>query len=62
MLKSIITRACIVVVALVIAATAVLAQMPEQPDLTIDAAPRTKVIDGVLKRLNDSYVFPEVAK
>ena len=38
------------------------AQQPEQPDLTIDAAARTQVIDGVLKRLNDSYVFPEVAK
>jgi C-terminal processing protease CtpA/Prc len=35
---------------------------PEQPDLTIDAATRTQVIDGILKRLNDSYVFPEVAK
>jgi C-terminal processing protease CtpA/Prc len=35
---------------------------PEQPDLTIDAATRTQVIDSVLKRLNDSYVFPEVAK
>jgi retinol-binding protein 3 len=35
---------------------------PEQPDLTIDAATRTQVIDGMLKRLNDSYVFPEVAK
>src|SRR5688500_15585386 len=34
----------------------------EQPDLTIDAATRTRVIEGVLKRLNDSYVFPEVAK
>src|SRR5688500_19929065 len=34
----------------------------EQPDLTIDTATRTQVIDGVLKRLNDSYVFPEVAK
>lgn len=34
----------------------------EQPDLTIDAATRAKVIDGVLKRLNDSYVFPDVAK
>src|SRR6185295_19795795 len=34
----------------------------EQPDLTIDAAARTQVIDGILKRLNDSYVFPEVAK
>jgi retinol-binding protein 3 len=35
---------------------------PEQSDLTIDAATRTQVIDGILKRLNDSYVFPEVAK
>ena len=35
---------------------------PEQPDLTIDAATRTQVIDGILKRLNDSYVFHEVAK
>jgi C-terminal processing protease CtpA/Prc len=35
---------------------------PEQPDLTIDAATRTKVIDTILKRLNDSYVFPEMAK
>ena len=35
---------------------------PEQPDLTIDAATRTQVIDGILKRLNDSYVFPEVSR
>ena len=35
---------------------------PEQPDLTIDAATRTQVIDAILKRLNDSYVFPEIAK
>ena len=35
---------------------------PEQADLTIDAATRTQVIDGILKRLNDSYVFPETAK
>ena len=34
----------------------------EQPDLAIDAATRTQVIDGILKRLNDSYVFPDVAK
>jgi C-terminal processing protease CtpA/Prc len=38
------------------------AQQPEQQDLTIDAATRTQTIDGILKRLNDSYVFPEVAK
>jgi C-terminal processing protease CtpA/Prc len=34
----------------------------DQPDLTIDAATRTKVIDTILKRLNDSYVFPDIAK
>ena len=62
MFKSLTTRAFVVVVTLVLAAGAALAQQPEQPDLTIDAATRTKVIDGVLKRLNDSYVFPEVAK
>lgn len=46
-------------------AVGVLAQGPmrgDQPDLTLDAATRTQVIEGVLKRLNDSYVFPEVAK
>jgi C-terminal processing protease CtpA/Prc len=35
---------------------------PEQPDLAIDANTRTQVIDTILKRLNESYVFPEVAK
>ena len=35
---------------------------PDEPDGTVDAAARTAVIDGSLKRLNDSYVFPEVAK
>ena len=35
---------------------------PEQPDLTIDAATRTQVVDTILKRLNDSYVFPDIAK
>ena len=40
----------------------VAAAQPEQPDLTIDAATRTQVIDAILKRLNDSYVFPEMAK
>ncbi len=32
------------------------------PDSTIDASTRKQVIDIVLKRLNDSYVFPEVAQ
>ena len=34
----------------------------EQPDLAIDAATRTQVVDSIVKRINDSYVFPEVAK
>ena len=65
MLKStastVIMRAAAICLLAVSAATVILAQ-PEQPDPTIDAATRTQVIDGILKRLNDSYVFPEVAK
>ncbi len=34
---------------------------PEQPDLVIDAATRKEVIDTLLKRLNNAYVFPETA-
>ena len=33
-----------------------------QPDLTITAATRLEIIEGVIKRLNDFYVFPEIAK
>ncbi len=32
------------------------------PDMTIDAATRTQVIESLLKDLNEAYVFPEVAK
>ncbi|MGI9107656.1 MAG: S41 family peptidase [Pyrinomonadaceae bacterium] len=35
---------------------------PEQPDLAVDAATRTEVIEGALKNLQEGYVFPEVAK
>ena len=45
-----------------ISVAGIAAAQPEQPDLTIDSATRTQVIDAVLKRLNDSYVFPDVAK
>jgi hypothetical protein len=33
-------------------------------DLTfkIDAATRTRVIDGAIAQLNETYVFPDVAK
>src|SRR5918993_1459245 len=34
----------------------------DQPDLAIDAATKTQVINELLKLLNDSYVFPETAK
>jgi C-terminal processing protease CtpA/Prc len=34
---------------------------PDQPDITIDAAVRKQVIDTLLRRLNESYVFPETA-
>jgi C-terminal processing protease CtpA/Prc len=34
----------------------------DQPDLTITADTRTEVIEGVLKRLQDAYVFPDIAK
>ncbi len=34
---------------------------PEQPDMTVDAAARKEVIENLLKRLNDAYVFPETA-
>lgn len=40
----------------------VLAQPPDAPDRTLDAAERKAVIDGVLERLTAHYVFPDVAK
>jgi hypothetical protein len=35
---------------------------PEQPDMEIDAGVRAQVIEGVLKNLNEAYVYPETAK
>src|ERR1051326_7477330 len=34
---------------------------PRQPDVTIDAAARKEVIENLIKRLNDAYVFPDTA-
>ena len=34
----------------------------DSKDFTIDAAERSKVIDGVIAQINHDYVFPEVAK
>src|SRR6185503_20516119 len=57
----VIVRVAIICLLALAGATVSFAQ-PEQPDLTIDAATRTQVIDTLLKRLDDSYVFPDVAK
>ena len=39
------------------------AQVPSSgPDLTVDAATRSAVIDSLLKQLNDEYIFPDTAK
>ena len=58
------TRSILFAFALFLAATAgAFARQgpPEQPDMTIDAAARREVIDTLLRRLNESYVFPETA-
>ena len=50
------------IAALVVCGTVIAAQGPgPNPDMAIDAATRTAVIDGALKALNDYYVFPDVA-
>src|SRR5215467_4123632 len=56
------TAKTLLAAAFVLATLQLTALAQEPPDLTIDAATRTQVIDGILKRLNDSYVFPEMAK
>lgn len=51
------------IIVIVIGNTVIVAQQGnEQPDMAIDAKIRTEVIDNILKNLNESYVFPEVAK
>lgn len=56
-------KAWLLIVALMLAAsTIVLAQNASQPEIALDAAARAEAVDGVLKALNDAYVYPEVAK
>lgn len=39
------------------------AQQPaDRPDMPIDSATRSAVIDELLKQLNDQYIFPDIAK
>ncbi len=49
-------------VALLLPVSAFAQSRASQPDRTVDAATRTEIIEGVIKRLNDFYVFPEIAK
>jgi hypothetical protein len=52
-----------IAIALLMNQRVLMAQEPqEQPDMTIDAAARSAVIEDALKKLNDYYVFPETAK
>jgi hypothetical protein len=39
----------------------VAAQAPARPDTSIDAATRAQVIENVLRRLDEGYVFPQKA-
>jgi retinol-binding protein 3 len=59
--SSVVTRLA-VICALALSAVTIACAQPEQPDLTIDDATRTQVIDAIVKRLNEAYVFPDVAK
>jgi C-terminal processing protease CtpA/Prc len=62
-LKTPISFIAIILAAILMLSPANFAQgRADKPDLTINADTRTEVIEGVIKRLNDLYVFPEVAK
>ncbi len=54
---------CLIMTVLAVGCVSAFAQQPiEQPDMTLDAATRSVVIEGAIKRVNESYVFPDVAK
>jgi retinol-binding protein 3 len=62
MLKRLFRPSLALVAAFLVAGITPAAQQPPPgPDMTIDAATRSAVIDGALKALNAAYVFPEVA-
>jgi hypothetical protein len=56
-LRTCLTVAC----AALFVATPLAGQGDPQPDRTIDAAERRAVIDGVINRLKEAYVFPDTA-
>lgn len=61
-LRAAYTAASIALLTLV-AASSARAQFPQnQPDMTIDAATRSQIIEHSLAALNKNYVYPEIAK
>src|SRR5881628_1041535 len=54
-------RVSLAAVWLAVAVPPVLAQGSNPADMTVDAATRRQVIDGVLARLTEAYVFPDTA-
>jgi hypothetical protein len=61
-IAALLSLAAILIVTVVGSSSSLAQALQPQPDLTIDATIRKQVIEGVLKSLNDYYVFPEVAK
>ncbi|HEX8283594.1 MAG TPA: S41 family peptidase [Pyrinomonadaceae bacterium] len=62
MLKAVFALALCALVMLGDPATAPARQAPpEQPDMAVDAAARKEVIENLVKRLNDTYVFADTA-
>ncbi|HEX6099840.1 MAG TPA: S41 family peptidase [Thermoanaerobaculia bacterium] len=57
-----ITRFAAVVLFAAVTATPLTAQFGPEPDFTVTAAERAQVIESSLARLNQYYVFPDVAK
>jgi C-terminal processing protease CtpA/Prc len=63
-MKRLSTAAALAALTLLCGAAAVSAQPPAgpQPDRQLDAAARKQIIDSAVQRLNETYVFPEVAQ
>lgn len=60
--QSLILAVALTVIGLLASGSALAQTSGNQPDININAATRTEVIEGVLRRLDDTYVFPEVAR
>src|SRR5688500_1355942 len=52
----------LILVGLLVISLSAAAQFGPPPDFTVTAAQRHAVIEGAIAKLNQNYVFPEVAK